>query len=80
VTPHGWVAQLTPFLAGSWLTTATMLGCGCPKSTLVLGAVTVTEIAFTVMVIEVWATGSATDVAVTTTVKSEGDGGVGGAV
>jgi hypothetical protein len=57
-----------------------MLGCVCPKSTVVLDAVTVTEIAFTVMVIEAWPARSATDVAVTVTVKSEGDGGVGGAV
>ena len=44
------------------------------------GAVTTTEIAFTVTVIDVCAAGSATDVAVTVTARSEGDGGVGGAV
>ena len=79
-TPHVCMAQVTPFFAGSSFTSATMLGCVCPKSTVVLGAVTVTEIAFTVTVNEAWAGGSATDVAVTVTVKSEGDGGVGGAV
>jgi len=74
------MAQVTPFLAGSSFTVATMLGCVCPKSTVALGAVTVTEIAFTVMVTEVCARELATEVAVTVTVKSEGDGGVVGAV
>jgi len=56
-----------------------MFGCVVPKGTVVLGAVTVTEIALTVIVIEVCAAGSATDVAVTVTGKSAG-GGVVGAV
>jgi len=51
------------------------LNCTVPE-----GAVTTTEIAFTVTVIDVCAAGSATDVAVTVTARSEGDGGVGGAV
>jgi len=50
-----------------------------PKSTVVVGAVTTTEIALTVIIIEVCAAGSATDVAVTVTGKSAG-GGVVGAV
>ncbi|MBV8053573.1 MAG: hypothetical protein JOZ80_20460 [Acidobacteriaceae bacterium] len=59
---------------------ATILGCVCPKSTVAFGAATVTEIAFTVMVIEDWASKFVTEVAVTVTVKSEGEGGVVGAV
>lgn len=57
-----------------------MFGCVVPKSTVALGEVTVTEIALTVMVIEPCAGGSATEAAVTVTVKSVGDGGVVGAV
>lgn len=79
-TLHGDIAQVTPFFAGSSFTMATISGCVCPKSTVAFGTVTVTEIAFTVMVIEPCATESATEVAVTVTVKSEGDGGVPGAV
>jgi len=74
------MAQVTPFLAGSSFTTATMFGSVVPKITVVVGAVTVTEIALTVIAIEVCAAGSATEVAVTVTVKSVGDGGVVGAV
>jgi hypothetical protein len=62
------------------------MSCVWPKSTVVLGgvggatAVTETEIAFTTMVVmEAWAAGSATEVAVTVTCTSEG-GGVEGAV
>jgi hypothetical protein len=50
------------------------------KSTSVFVAETVTAIAFTLMVIEAWAAGSATEVAVTVTNRSPGEGGVEGAV
>ena len=77
--PQDCMAQVTPLCAGSSFTTATMFNTESPKSTVVVGAVTTTEIALTVIIIEVCAAGSATDVAVTVTGKSAG-GGVVGAV
>ena len=74
------MAQVTPFVAGSSFTTATMLATDWLNCTVPEGAVTTTEIAFTVTVINVCAAGSATDCAVIVTVKSPGDGGVEGAV
>jgi hypothetical protein len=50
-----------------------------PKSTVFVGAATTTEIAFTVIMIELCTVGSAADVAVIVTCKSPG-GGVVGAV
>jgi hypothetical protein len=73
------MAQVTPPWAGSSFTTATMFDSVRPKSTVVSGAVTSTEIAFTVIMIELCAVGSAADVAVRVTGKSPG-GGVLGAV
>jgi len=61
------------------LTTATMFDSVSRKSTVVVGAVTTTEIALTVIIIELCAAGSATDVAVTVADESVG-GGVVGAV
>ena len=52
VTPHGCIAQVTPLLAGSSFTVATIFDNVVPKRTLALPGVTTTEIAFTVMVIE----------------------------
>ena len=57
-----------------------MLGTVWLNCTVPEGTVTTTEIALTVTVIDVCAAGSATDLAVTVTAKSGGDGGVGGAV
>jgi hypothetical protein len=79
-TPQDCWAQVTPLLAGSSFTIATIFDSVVPKITVVVGAVTVTEIALTVIVMGVSAAGSATEVAVTVTVKSVGDGGVVGAV
>ena len=71
--------QVTPLCAGSSFTTATIFCTVPPNRTELTGAVTVTEIAFTVITIEVCAEGSATEVATTFTARSA-DGGAGGAV
>ena len=81
-TSH-WTDQVTPLFAGSKLTVATMFNRLVLKSKLpvkLVGGITVTEIAFTLTVIEARAAECAMDVAVIVTSRSPGEGGVPGAV
>ena len=69
-TPQSCIDQVTPLCAGSSFTVATMFGSLPPNRTVVLGALTDTKMALTVTVIDAFAAGSSTDVAVTVIGKS----------
>lgn len=76
-TAQAWIDQVTPWPAGSLFTVAMIFGKTSANFRVAEGGVMSTEMASTVIVMEVAAAGSATEVAVTVTGKSAGGGAVG---